>query len=82
MPDPTEAFGFGRRICAGRHFAEHVLWLTVANVLAVFAVEEPLDAAGQSVKAREDYTTGMFRCVQSAGVVLRSADGIVVCRRT
>ncbi|KIP04523.1 hypothetical protein PHLGIDRAFT_120630 [Phlebiopsis gigantea 11061_1 CR5-6] len=60
VPDPTEAFGFGRRICAGRHFAEHVLWLTVANVLAVFAVEEPLDAAGRSVKAREDYTTGMF----------------------
>ena len=63
MPDPTEAFGFGRRICAGRHFAEHVLWLTVANVLAVFALEEPCDAAGRPVKAREEYTTGMFRCV-------------------
>ena len=61
VPDPTEAFGFGRRICAGRYFADHVLWLTIANVLSVFHIEEPLDAQGRVIKAKEDYTTGMFR---------------------
>ena len=61
VPDPTEAFGFGRRICAGRYFADHVLWLTIANVLAVFRLEEPIDNSGRVIKAKEDYTTGMFR---------------------
>jgi len=42
--DPKEmVFGFGRRICPGRFFADASLWLAIANVLCVFNVLRPLD---------------------------------------
>ncbi|KAI0267090.1 cytochrome P450 [Gloeopeniophorella convolvens] len=34
------AFGFGRRKCPGRHFADTVLWLTIATTLSVFRVSK------------------------------------------
>ncbi|KAI0267098.1 cytochrome P450 [Gloeopeniophorella convolvens] len=34
------AFGFGRRICPGRQFADTVLWLTIATTLSVFRVSK------------------------------------------
>ncbi|KAI5115859.1 hypothetical protein M0805_003825 [Coniferiporia weirii] len=40
------AFGFGRRICLGRYFAESSIFITVASVLAAFNIEEALDANG------------------------------------
>jgi fumagillin biosynthesis cytochrome P450 monooxygenase len=41
-PDPNpEAFGYGRRACAGRHFAEASLWLNMATTLAFFSVRKP-----------------------------------------
>ncbi|GJE96529.1 cytochrome P450 [Phanerochaete sordida] len=36
--EPVEGFGFGRRICPGRHFAQDMLWITIAHVLAVFEI--------------------------------------------
>ncbi|KIP07997.1 hypothetical protein PHLGIDRAFT_70194 [Phlebiopsis gigantea 11061_1 CR5-6] len=57
VPDPIETFGFGRRICPGRHFADDFSWLTVASVLAVFAIEPPRDAQNNVVEMREDFTS-------------------------
>ncbi|KAF9463660.1 cytochrome P450 [Collybia nuda] len=39
-PDPATlgAFGFGRRICPGRHFALETLWLAMACILARFEI--------------------------------------------
>ncbi|KZV68643.1 cytochrome P450 [Peniophora sp. CONT] len=38
--DPSRiAFGFGRRICPGRAFAEDALWLLVARVMAVYDIK-------------------------------------------
>ncbi|KIJ67614.1 hypothetical protein HYDPIDRAFT_108480 [Hydnomerulius pinastri MD-312] len=34
-------FGFGRRICPGRHFADASLWSAIVSVLAVFNIEKP-----------------------------------------
>lgn len=61
VPDPTEAFGYGRRICPGRHFALDVGWLTMANILAAFSLEKPLDKDGNVVEPSGEYTTGLFR---------------------
>ncbi|KAF8844764.1 cytochrome P450, partial [Paxillus ammoniavirescens] len=33
-------FGFGRRICPGRHFADASLWSAIASVLAVFKIKK------------------------------------------
>ncbi|EJD42933.1 PAH-inducible cytochrome P450 monooxygenase PC-PAH 3 [Auricularia subglabra TFB-10046 SS5] len=47
-PDPrTIMFGFGRRICPGRHFADDSMWLTVATVLACFNISPAKDDGGK-----------------------------------
>ena len=39
--DPVllSAFGFGKRICPGRHFVDATLFIFVASVLSVFRIE-------------------------------------------
>ena len=50
-PDPTEAaFGFGRRICAGRHLADSSLFITIAQLLATFHVSKALDDEGREIE--------------------------------
>lgn len=46
VPDPVIAFGYGRRVCPGRYFAEYALFLTFSNVLACFDIS-PLDMQGK-----------------------------------
>jgi cytochrome P450 len=36
IPPPDAAFGFGRRICAGRDMAEASVWITIMSLLTVF----------------------------------------------
>nr|VWO96616.1 N/A [Ganoderma boninense] len=41
-PDPARvAFGFGRRICPGRFFADESVWLTIALMLHTFNISNP-----------------------------------------
>ncbi|KAJ7621154.1 cytochrome P450 [Roridomyces roridus] len=41
-PDPARAaFGFGRRICPGRHFADDSIWIAISNILQVFSIRSP-----------------------------------------
>lgn len=58
VPDPSiAAFGFGRRICPGRHFASSSLFIIVATVLACFDIG-PLDAQGKPTeRVDEAFTT-------------------------
>ncbi|KAL7937811.1 cytochrome P450 [Trichoderma chlorosporum] len=37
-PDPMDGFGYGRRICPGRYFAQESLFFTVSRTLAVFNI--------------------------------------------
>ena len=46
----SAAFGYGRRICPGRHLSAQSLTLMTASLLAVFDIKAPKDASGQSVK--------------------------------
>ncbi|KAH7014349.1 cytochrome P450 [Microdochium trichocladiopsis] len=49
-PDPRdEAFGFGRRVCPGRFFAEASLYLNMAQMLAVFRMSRVLGSDGHEV---------------------------------
>jgi len=62
--DPFKiVWGFGRRICPARYFADAGLWLTLANVLAVFDVLPPVDGpvtvTGEEKIPEEEFTTGM-----------------------
>ncbi|PPQ76416.1 LOW QUALITY PROTEIN: hypothetical protein CVT26_013072 [Gymnopilus dilepis] len=45
--DPERAcWGFGRRICPGRHLALDAIWINIASILSVFNVEKAIDGAG------------------------------------
>ncbi|KAF9266570.1 cytochrome P450 [Marasmius fiardii PR-910] len=64
-------FGFGRRICAGRHFALSTIWTAMTSILLHFDIEEPEDEEGKPIKslADLDYADGIishpnpFRCI-------------------
>ena len=59
-PDPARAvFGFGRRICPGRFFADDSLWLTIASTLHLVCILKPADAAETKVT----WASGLVRCV-------------------
>ncbi|KAH9935163.1 cytochrome P450 98A3 [Epithele typhae] len=46
-PGPSEwAFGFGRRICPGLHFAEAFLFIYVASILHAFSMRRPSTPTG------------------------------------
>ncbi|KAI0642498.1 CyP450 monooxygenase [Trametes meyenii] len=59
--DPAEfAFGYGRRVCPGRHFAEASLFLIVASVLFTMDVAPPRDAHGEPIKLEGKMTSGVI----------------------
>lgn len=43
-PDPRNVtFGFGRRVCPGRYIADNALFVTIAQVLAVYKIAKPVE---------------------------------------
>jgi len=63
------AFGFGRRICPGRHFADNAMYSAIVSVLATFEIKAPLDETGKPMKMECDMTSGLisfpkpFKCL-------------------
>ncbi|KAJ6508665.1 cytochrome P450 [Mycena sanguinolenta] len=61
-------FGFGRRICAGRHAADATLWAATVSLLATFNIAKAKDAAGKEIEIENVFTDGMvsypkpFKC--------------------
>ena len=55
VPRPDAAFGYGRRICPGRYFALRSLWMTLANVLAVFSIEKAIDKDGSVIEPSAEF---------------------------
>ncbi|KAI0058254.1 cytochrome P450 [Artomyces pyxidatus] len=51
----TTVFGFGKRICPGRHVVDETLFIVVAYVLATFDVRHARDADGNPVPADPAY---------------------------
>ncbi|KAI0365462.1 cytochrome P450 [Pilatotrama ljubarskyi] len=63
-PDPAQiAFGFGRRVCPGRFFAEASLFLTVASLLHVFTIAIPEGPGAAEAVRNVRYNSGLVRCV-------------------
>lgn len=60
-PDDTQniTFGFGRRICVGRHFADTSVWSAIATVLAVFTLSKARDEDGREVPVVPKFTSGL-----------------------
>ncbi|KAF5376707.1 hypothetical protein D9615_007824 [Tricholomella constricta] len=49
-PHPIGPFGFGRRICPGRHLADASLWIAIASILATFNISKTI---GEDVVASQ-----------------------------
>jgi len=59
IKDPaTAAFGYGRRICPGRHVALASLWIAVASILACYTIEPELDEDGQPMEPKAEWYSG------------------------
>ncbi|EIW84426.1 cytochrome P450 [Coniophora puteana RWD-64-598 SS2] len=52
-------FGFGRRICPGRHFAHAAVWIAMAQILATFTIEKAKDSSGHPVEPAPEWGTGI-----------------------
>ncbi|KAH7908057.1 cytochrome P450, partial [Hygrophoropsis aurantiaca] len=53
------AFGFGRRVCVGRHIADASLWSCMALMLAVFKFSKQKDANGVDIDFEPQWSPGV-----------------------
>ncbi|KAJ7251336.1 cytochrome P450 [Mycena rebaudengoi] len=53
--DPSLVFGFGRRVCPGRHMAQSTVWITVASLLAVFNITKAIGEDGKISEPSYEY---------------------------
>ena len=51
-------FGFGRRMCPGRHMGVDTVWLTVAAALACLEIGKARDERGREIEVREEFKSG------------------------
>ncbi|KAI5114781.1 hypothetical protein M0805_001972 [Coniferiporia weirii] len=67
-------FGFGKRKCSGRHFAENTTFISIVSILAAFNIGKATNADGTLITLAVDYMGGvishpkLFKCK----LVLRS----------
>jgi len=53
------AFGFGRRVCAGRHVALNSVWMAMATMLTLFDIRKAKDEHGNEISPKLSYSTGV-----------------------
>ena len=59
--DPTAvAFGYGRRICPGRFFAQNSLFIFICHILTVYDIRPALDDDGKELEIKPEMTNGLL----------------------
>ncbi|KDR82257.1 hypothetical protein GALMADRAFT_60262, partial [Galerina marginata CBS 339.88] len=53
--DKILAYGFGRRVCAGKYVASSTMWLMMASVLASFDIVKSKDEHGNDIEIDHSY---------------------------
>ncbi|KAJ7115441.1 cytochrome P450 [Mycena epipterygia] len=54
-PSPEIVYGFGRRICPGRHMAALSIWISIASILATFDIKKAVDEGGNTLEPTYEY---------------------------
>ncbi|KAI1868946.1 hypothetical protein JX265_006925 [Neoarthrinium moseri] len=54
---PTVGFGYGRRVCPGRHVARNSLWIVIARLLWAFNITPGLSKRGERIEVDSTATT-------------------------
>ncbi|KAJ7137763.1 cytochrome P450 [Mycena epipterygia] len=55
--DPYSVFGYGRRICPGRHLALSSVWIAVVSILAGFEVTKAVGEDGKLIEPTFEYSS-------------------------
>uniref|UniRef100_A0A8H7XY19 Cytochrome P450 n=1 Tax=Psilocybe cubensis TaxID=181762 RepID=A0A8H7XY19_PSICU len=58
--DRILAYGFGRRVCVGKHVASNSMWLLIASILACFSIEPARDKDGKEIEINHEYSESGF----------------------
>lgn len=58
-PYPLGNFGFGRRICVGKHLAEANIWIVVVSLLATMNILKATDEEGNEIVPVVELTNGL-----------------------
>jgi cytochrome P450 len=53
----STAWGYGRRICPGRHMAASTVWITLAQILAVYDIEKSTDKGGRVIEPKMELSS-------------------------
>ncbi|CAA7270596.1 unnamed protein product [Cyclocybe aegerita] len=75
IPDPDQAFGYGRRVCAGKNVAREFLWLMMASILSSFEISQGVGENGKLVEPDADHHSSGLVChplAFPAKIVIRS----------
>ncbi|KIJ33444.1 hypothetical protein M422DRAFT_264547 [Sphaerobolus stellatus SS14] len=70
-PGNTGAFGFGRRICAGRYMAMKSVFLAIASILQVFEISKAQDASGKEIPVEAEFTSGFLSFAAEFKYIIR-----------
>ncbi|PBK93541.1 cytochrome P450, partial [Armillaria gallica] len=57
QPEPTVAFGFGRRICPGRYLALNTAWIAIASMASTLSFSKVVDSEGRIIEPSSTYTS-------------------------
>ncbi|KAK0480063.1 cytochrome P450 [Armillaria novae-zelandiae] len=72
QPEPTAAFGFGRRVCPGRYLALNIIWITIASMAATLSFSKAVDSKGRVIEPSGTFTSAAvsfpapFKCAIKA----------------
>ncbi|GLB38280.1 putative cytochrome p450 [Lyophyllum shimeji] len=58
-PLPGGTWGFGRRICPGRYFADASLWIAMATMLHTLHMSKDVDNDGKEITPQVTFTTSL-----------------------
>ncbi|PFH50357.1 hypothetical protein AMATHDRAFT_145202 [Amanita thiersii Skay4041] len=65
LPKPRDVvFGFGRRICPGRHFADNAIYTVISYIVATLRINRVKDEDGNEVIPPAKFTNGFVRHCQ------------------
>ncbi|KAI0354238.1 CyP450 monooxygenase [Trametes cingulata] len=74
--DPgSVTFGFGRRVCPGRYFADDALFINVASLLHVFDIMPALNELGQPIPVEAKMTSGFLSYLEDFQYAIRPRSG-------
>ncbi|KAJ7016900.1 cytochrome P450 [Mycena alexandri] len=80
--NPDSAFGFGRRLCPGRHLALSTIWINIVSILATFNISKAVDEDGNIIEPTQEFFSGLissplpFKC----SIAPRSKEAVELIR--